>query len=475
MSYSLHMQEQFQTHRRAEDVFDYIVDFSRIDEWDHSIVDAKKISDGLIGVGTIFDVTYKMGLRKVPIQYKVSEYEPHSKAVLVGESDNFTAIDTVTIQPKDDPDAQGCQVTWDAHIEFRGAAAKLLPLMKNKVEQAGRKTIQDLAFALDDNFALPKPSGLQKLADKLVIPGMAGFTKFGYRQAKKRWQPVTRSVKGKHIIVSGATSGLGLATALDLAARGAHLTLVARDESKGQGVVDQIKRQTGNTHIALEIADLSLMANVKALSQRLLEKGDAIDVLVNNAGALFNEYQVTSEGFEKSFALLLLSPYLLTEALHPMLVKAGNARVINVSSGGMYAKRISINNLQTKEEGYRGTGAYAMCKRGLVIMSERWAEKWASDNISVHCMHPGWAATPGVESSLPTFNRIMKYSLRSSEEGADTITWLACANEVDDATGLFWLDRVPHTTHLFNSTRENDAQRDQLEQTLEAYKLKLWQ
>jgi len=468
MSYTLEMQETFHTHRLAEEVFDYIVDFSRIDEWDHSIVQANKLSDGAIGLGTQFDLVYAMGLRRTPIQYEVAEYEPYKKAVLLGKSKTFTATDTVLISTTE----TGCDVTWHAHIEFEGAAAKIIPLIKNKVAKAGQKTIHDLAKALTDDFALPKISGFESLADKLVLPGMMHFSKHGYHRGKKRWAPTTRSVKNQHMLITGASSGLGLATARELAHRGAHLTLVVRNEDKGRTVVDAITKQTGNKNIELEISDLSSMAQVNDLSQRLLVKGQPIDVLINNAGALFNDHQITEEGLEKSFALLLLSPYLLTEALHPLLVKANGARVINVSSGGMYAKRLSIKHLQANKEGYSGTAAYAMCKRGLVIMSERWAESWKSDDITVHCMHPGWAATPGVASSLPKFNRVMNRVLRTAEEGADTIIWLACASEAAKASGLFWLDRVPHSTHLLNSTRERSSKRDELEDTLQAFKEK---
>ena len=167
--------------------------------------------------------------------------------------------------------------------------------------------------------------------------------------------------------------------------------------------------------------------------------------------------------------MLLLSPVLLTEQLYPLLKKTNNARVINVSSGGMYAKRISTSNLESTKGKYSGSDAYARAKRGLVICGETWAKNWARDGITVHNMHPGWARTPGVEQSLPEFNKRVDKILRDPLQGADTIVWLASATEVAKTSGLFWLDREPHTTHLLGSTKESSAQRDKLFASMQTY------
>jgi NAD(P)-dependent dehydrogenase (short-subunit alcohol dehydrogenase family) len=208
-----------------------------------------------------------------------------------------------------------------------------------------------------------------------------------------------------------------LAAAKELASLGATVTLVARNEIKARKTAKQLQQHTGNSNIGIEIADMSLMTDVHALCDRLLAAGKPVDMLINNAGALFNPRQQTAEGLEKSFALLLLGPYILTERLHPLLVKSDSPRVVNVSSGGMYSQKIHVNDLQSQKGSYSGSVAYA-----------------------VNAMHPGWADTPGVETALPGFYKVTRRFLRSPEEGADTIVWLAASTEAAKVTGEFWLD-----------------------------------
>lgn len=481
MTHILEMHEQFDAPRPSEDVFNYIADFSRINEWDHTIVSAQKTSAGALGVGSQFDLVYKRGLRRVPICYTITEFTPNQKLVMTGVAKTFTAVDTINIT--ETPTANitktptaiahqpvnSCHVDWHTKIEFSGAAATVVRVLEKSIKKAGAQTIQSLAAALRDNYPAPSATGLQKLADTLVVPGMFGFTKFGYQRATQHWHPITANMRGKRVVITGGTSGLGLATATALAGMGAQVCIVGRDAAKCQMVVNQLSSESGNSEIDYEVADLSLMHEVKALAQRLNGDGRPIDVLVNNAGALLNPRQTTTEGLETSFALLLLSPYMLTTAVLPLLKASGSARVINVSSGGMYAKRIAVGNLQSSKGEYSGADAYARAKRGLVITGEEWAKEWGEFGITVHNMHPGWALTPGLETGLPDFATRMRRVLRNAQEGADTIVWLASATEVAKTSGLFWLDRVPHTTHLSSRTKETTEQRDALATALKVH------
>ncbi len=333
--YILEMQETFEVERSAEDCFRYITDFSIIKEWDHTVIDSKKTNDGKIGLGTTFDVTLKTGLSKSLMKYEITDYEFPKRAILVGKASSFTAVDTVTIEPINN---NVTKVTWAAEITFTGISAKIIPTFENSIKKNGIKTIEGLKEALENNFTVPPYKKSLRIADNLVLPGIFLFTNRGYKMAQSRWNPNSTSIVDKHIVITGATAGLGLAAANELAHKGAQLTLIARNEKKAEKVVQKIKKTTGNNNIRYQIADMSIMKDVVAVAKRLTDLGQPIDVLINNAGALFNDRKTTSEGFEMSFALLLLGPYILTESLLPMLNK--NARVINVSSGGMYSQKI---------------------------------------------------------------------------------------------------------------------------------------
>ena len=298
------------------------------------------------------------------------------------------------------------------------------------------------------------------------LPGC--FTRQGYRRGRKRWHPVSERMEGRHVVLTGATAGLGLACAEALVGLGAKLTLVARDPERGAALVKTLTTDTGNSDIHLQIADLSLMRDVDALARRLLAQGEPVDVLINNAGALFNPRTETREGLEQSFALLLLSPYRLTEQLRPLLKAAGRARVVNVLSGGMYAQKVRVDDLQSQHGRYSGAAAYARCKRALMIVTEQWAREWAGDGVQVNAMHPGWADTPGIRVALPTFHKLTRAFLRTPEEGADTIVWLAAALEAGSASGQLFLDRLPRPVHLLPSTRETAGERKLLMESLRA-------
>jgi NAD(P)-dependent dehydrogenase (short-subunit alcohol dehydrogenase family) len=265
------------------------------------------------------------------------------------------------------------------------------------------------------------------------------------------------------MVITGASSGLGYATAQELARRGADLTLVVRDRVKAEKAVADLQLETGNCDIRYELADLSLMADVDSLVERMKKNGRPIDVLVNNAGALFNPRSETNEGLEQSFALLLLSPYRLTEGLKPLLLMASSPRVINVVSGGMYSQALNVEQLLVPDTpAYSGSEAYARQKRALMVLTQEWAAEWEGEGIVVNAMHPGWADTPGVRSALPQFRKLTRHVLRSSEEGADTIVWLAVATEAGSVSGKLFLDRAERTVHLLSKTKGSRQETEKL-------------
>jgi len=461
---SLH--EKIDVNRPLPETYRYIADFRNTREWDSTVRSARKITPGPIGIGTRFEVICRQPLGSVSLQYTLTGMDEERGVIALHGSNRFFSVnDEIHVSET----ASGTRIDYRAVFNFNKPLSMIADRFRAGLERMGYASVQGLKRALDDNFPAPVPSSATRRGEKLLLPAIFQFTRFGYQRASKHWNPMSRSMVDKHVVITGANSGIGLAAAHRLAELGAQLTLVIRDESKALWLKRKLERETGNNHIHIEVADLSLMTEVERLVRRLHRLDKPIDVLVNNAGALFNPRQETREGIEQSFALLLLSPYRLTQGLQPLLARAGHARVVNVVSGGMYTQALDVGKLEAPEHGYSGSVAYARCKRALMVVTEEWANQWREDHIVVNAMHPGWAKTPGVENALPTFNRITSRILRSPEQGADTIVWLAVASEAAKVTGKLFLDREPRSTHLLSSTQETPEQRERLMESLANY------
>jgi len=210
------------------------------------------------------------------------------------------------------------------------------------------------------------------------------------------------------------------------------------------------------------VCDLSDIQSVRRFAERFSAQAERLDVLVNNAGVLAARREVSRDGIELTFATNVLGPFLLTNLLLPLLERSAPARIINVSSGGMYTQRIRVDDLHSERGEFDGPTVYARTKRAQVILTEMGAKRLEGRGVVVHAMHPGWADTPGVETSLPRFYRLTRPLLRTPEQGADTIVWLGAADEPARSTGLFWHDRRPRPTHLLPWTRESQQEREQL-------------
>lgn len=455
------LNETITLNRPAHEVFAYVSDFANCQQWDATATRSERLDDGPLGVGSRFDVNCALPVGSLDLIYEVTEFQAPHKIVLVGRGRFFEVTDTITVTPdkvKGKGKGESCSLEYTAEFDWKPYLSGLAQHAQAGLERMGHESVQvGLKEALDDNYSAPAPSR-----------SLGWFTRRGYRQGSKAWQPVSAYMGDKHVVLTGATAGLGLACAHQLASTGAQVTLVVRDKERGKKLVTTLINASGNTNIRLEVADLSLMKDVDKLVKRLLKQDRPIDVLINNAGALFNDRETTSEDLERSFALLLLSPYRLTEGLLPLLKQANTARVINVVSGGMYTQKLRVDDLQNEQGKYAGPVAYARCKRALMIKTEQWAQEWAEHGITVNAMHPGWADTPGVESSLPVFYTLTRPLLRTPDEGADTMTWMATATEAGSQSGLLLLDRLPRRTHLTGSTRETEADRIALQRELRA-------
>ncbi len=304
------------------------------------------------------------------------------------------------------------------------------------------------------------------LLDAVLDLSLAGYTKIGYRLRGLSWSSaIAGSLAGKVALVTGASSGLGEATCEGLARAGARVHMLVRDLERGEAARERIaSRLDSDARLEVQLCDLADLEAVRRFARRFSAVEPRLDVLVNNAGLLPAERQRTDDGVELAFATNVLGPFLLTGLLVGALRLGDRARVINVSSGGMYTARLDVDDPQLDGREFDGPSFYAHTKRAEVVLTEVWAERLAELGISCHSMHPGWADTPGLSSSLPRFHRLMRPLLRDPHEGADTIVWLATADldEIDQRSGGFWHDRRPRAKHRLPWTRESAVERERL-------------
>jgi NAD(P)-dependent dehydrogenase (short-subunit alcohol dehydrogenase family) len=294
----------------------------------------------------------------------------------------------------------------------------------------------------------------------LELPVVTSFTRIGYdvRSRLDHWTPLRNyEMEGRTVLVTGASSGLGLVASEQFARCGARVVLLGRDRVKTERVRDGIAARTGSTALDVVVADMGDLDGVRAAATEVIARHPRLDVLVHNAGALTADRRTAPSGIELTVASQVVGPFLLTSLLLPTLRAAAPGRVITVSSGGMYATPLRVTDLQMGDD-YRGSEQYARAKRAQVTLNELWAERIPSAEIVFHAMHPGWADTPGVQESLPRFRRVVGPLLRTPEQGADTLVWLACDDGQPLATtGRFWLDRRPRSLHKLPNTRRSDT------------------
>jgi NAD(P)-dependent dehydrogenase (short-subunit alcohol dehydrogenase family) len=302
-------------------------------------------------------------------------------------------------------------------------------------------------------------SGLvDTVLDRTVAPG---YSRIGLavRRRLPDWpaDPAPDALAGRHVLVTGATSGLGTATAAGVLRLGGHAHLVVRDLEKGEQVRAGLLAGRPGAEVTLWRCDVADLDDVRRFAREAVASGTRWHALVHNAGAMPPERTESPQGHETTMALHVLGPVVMTEMLRPAL-EAG-ARVVLVTSGGMYAQPLRDDDPEYLKGDYSPTTAYARSKRAQVellpVLQRRWAD------LDVHATHPGWADTPGVQTSLPTFRRLTGPVLRDAEGGADTTVWLVAVRPGPPGGGL-WHDRRRRPTSLLRKTRTSEAQRDRL-------------
>ncbi|WP_354700441.1 FabG-like 3-oxoacyl-(acyl-carrier-protein) reductase [Paraconexibacter sp. AEG42_29] len=309
-------------------------------------------------------------------------------------------------------------------------------------------------------------SVLDRALDLTVAPG---YSRVGYELRRRGWPgrgDDLPQMEGRTVVVTGATGGIGRAAAERFAALGARVVLVGRSQERADTARREIVAATGNQDVAIVLADLASLDSVQAAVDTLKRDEAAIHVLVNNAGVMSDTRQLSVDGHELTFATNLLGTFALTEGLRELLVESAPARIVTVSSGGMYSQKLRLDDLQTARMEYAAPAVYARTKRGQVVLTEWWADQLRGTGVTVHAMHPGWADTPGVETSLPRFHSLLKPVLRTPEQGADTIVWLGAAAEPGRTSGRFWHDRRPRPVNVLPTTRGGDDDGERLSAAL---------
>lgn len=248
-------------------------------------------------------------------------------------------------------------------------------------------------------------------------------------------------LRGQVCMVTGAASGIGAATARALAQRGATVILVDRDAEKGPSTAKQIKRQTGDGAVEFMQADLSAQQEIRRLVQQFQNRHRRLDVLVNNAGAIFARREESVDGIEMTFALNYLGYFLLTHLLLDMLKASAPARIVNVSSRSHARARINFDDLQSRS-GYRGLQAYAHSKLAIVLFTYELARRLEGTGVTANALHPGLVATGfGTKHGgvLGLVMRLFRPAFSTPEQGAQTSIYLAISPEVEGVTGKYFV------------------------------------
>ncbi len=269
--------------------------------------------------------------------------------------------------------------------------------------------------------------------------------------------PVRADLSGRNCLVTGATSGIGRAAALELARLKARVVLGVRNAERGETARREIIAATGNPQVEVLRVDLSDQRSIREAGCGLRETHPALHVLVNNAGVWLQKRQESIEGVEMTWATNVLGYFLLTQELLPSLQAAGRARVVNVTS--QFADGLDLGDVEFRRRRYEGRSAYAQSKQADRMMTWALARRLAGANVTANAMHPGFVSTALFGKAGGWFGPVAsvyaRLRARRPEEGADTVVWLAGSPEVEGRSGLFWIDRQERRCRFRDPARED--------------------
>jgi NAD(P)-dependent dehydrogenase (short-subunit alcohol dehydrogenase family) len=249
------------------------------------------------------------------------------------------------------------------------------------------------------------------------------------------------AMAGKLCVVTGATSGIGLVAAERLAASGARLILIGRDKARGEAALARIKRHAPGAELTLRYADLSLLAEMNRLAAEIAAAEPRIDVLINNAGAMFTSRSLTADGLERTFALNHMAYFVLANRLRAALAAAAPARIVNVASEAHRGNVLDFADLQSAR-GYRGFRVYGRSKLANILFTRELARRLEGSGITANCLHPGFVASRFGDNN-PGLSRVgiglaKRFFALSPEQGAETVVYLAASPEVAGVTGGYF-------------------------------------
>lgn len=256
-------------------------------------------------------------------------------------------------------------------------------------------------------------------------------------------------MRGKRVLVTGATNGIGKAAALALAKLGAEVIIVGRDEVKTRKVLRDLKSRSGNSAIDMLVGDLSAIADIKRVAEQFLQRYNRLDVLLNNVGASFSEFHASADGYEMTFALNHLSYFLLTnlllDTMRQTAEEQGEARIINVSSSAHSSAKngVDLENLHSTK-GFGNFGAYGESKLANVLFTYDLARRLERSGVTVNAVHPGFVRTGfghNMKGILSAIVKVLQKLIgRTQEKGAETLVYLASSTNVAGISGEYWQD-----------------------------------
>lgn len=249
-------------------------------------------------------------------------------------------------------------------------------------------------------------------------------------------------MNGKTVVITGATSGIGKAAAIALAAKGARIVFTARDQVRARALMERLTRANPDAAHDFVLADLSTLDGMREAGEALKAKATHIDVLANNAGAIFEKREETVDGLEKTFAVNHMAYFVITEILRPNLEPDGG-RIVSTASGAHVAGRPDFDDLQMTRR-YSGMTAYGNSKLYNILWTHELARRLRGSRLTANCFHPGGVATSFGSNNKGLMKTVFKLAsplLISPEKGADTLVWLATATEVAGKSGGYYVRR----------------------------------